>query len=662
MAPIDRSAAPRIPFFWRLILAGVTLAVLALAFVWSGTERAAADATAAPQLAEHSPRPRGAIGSFTGERATAPCAFAEGARMAYAVTTRTSVDLDMQGVAQQVQVDPRQASVASSAPSKRDLERSWLLELEVLTRDERGSILAARISDRGMRNLYSSQGAAPSSSAALSDTFLIRVGRRCSLREFGWRSEGDLDAAREQQLMAAGLGFWAPQDTREAAAYGAASFDMSGRYQASYVYEEDGSIRGELLAFSAPQTQVTVPSSVIEAQLAPGQWFASLTNERDLELAFHGVPFGTHFRSTRALATELGEFRPQVALDDGGWSWGRLGAAEGTELTRLDPALAELSYEDAMARYRELLASGNISQYGGLLRDWLRANPDQAGRLLDELREGSFEADQKGRGGLFFALGSAGTPEAGAVLVELLSSDSDRVMHQVLAAQSIAMIAEPSEPMLDALREASAREDLHEVERGSMALALGTFARESMDSQPELAAAAREEISSWLASPDDPEDLGALSHSLLAAGNAGHDELAPSVTSYLDHEDPGVRRSATHAMRNMSPEAAFPALERGLGDADRVVRTSAMHSALAVTRSHDRPPSEALRELAASSLASEHMAERAAAIRLLDEAAKRGDSQARAALQRELNEQVERGDTRQLALIGAGMSGQWKAQ
>lgn len=638
-----------------------TLCVIALAFAWP---RSQAESKAEKPAKGEARGLRAALEarpSF-GVDAGAPCAFARGTRMAYAVTSRTSIDLDMQEVANQVQVDQGQASVASSAPRKRDLERSWLLELEALARDEGGSILAARISDRGMRNLYASEGGAPSSSPALGDTFLIRVGPRCSLREFGWRSEGDLDAAREQQLMAAGLGFWAPQDTREAAAYGAASFDMSGSYKASYIFKEDGSIRGELLSFSAPQTQVTVLSSAIEAQLERGQWFASLTNERDLELAFHGVPFGTHFRSTRATATELGDFRPQVALDDGGWSWGRLGAAEDTALTRFDPALAELPYADAMARYRELLASGSISQYGGLLRDWLRANPDQAGRLLDELRAGSFEGDQKGRGGLFFALGSAGTPEAGEVLVELLSSDSDRVMHQVLAAQSIAMIAEPSEPMLDALREASAREDLHEVERGSMALALGTFARESMDSQPELAAAAREEISTWLANPDDPEDLGALSHSLLAAGNAGHDELAPSVTRYLDHEDASVRRSATHAMRNMSPEAAFPALERGLGDEDRVVRTSAMHSALAITRAHERPPSEALRELAASSLASEHMAERAAAIQLLDEAAKRGDRQARAALQRELHEQVESGDARQLALLGAGMSGQWKAQ
>ena len=84
-----------------------------------------------------------------------------------------------------------------------------------------------------------------------------------------------------------------------------------------------------------------------------------------------------------------------------------------------DESLREVPLDDALARYRELVASGSVSEYGGLLRDWLRANPEQTGELLAMLRDGEFDREQIARSGLFYALGSANTEQAKTALAEI---------------------------------------------------------------------------------------------------------------------------------------------------------------------------------------------------------------------------------------------------
>ena len=248
---------------WRLlsIVGSVALGCGALAVY------AAGGSSVADETVEHKSSPqwqaRTQLPIAFREASGPPCSFAPGTRMAYAVHTRTSLELDMEGVSSHVKLggagSPSQASVRSSEATQRDIERDWLLELEaVAPADEGGTILAARIQDRGTRDLLG--GSAPQPSAQLSDTFLIRIDARCSIHEFGWRTGGDLSAAREQQVMAAGLGFWAPRDLSEAVAYGAKSFDMSGSYEASYAYDERGQIRGQIVSYAAPQTPLTRPS------------------------------------------------------------------------------------------------------------------------------------------------------------------------------------------------------------------------------------------------------------------------------------------------------------------------------------------------------------------------------------------------------------------
>ncbi|MCA9701895.1 MAG: HEAT repeat domain-containing protein, partial [Myxococcales bacterium] len=372
---------------------------------------------------------------------------------------------------------------------------------------------------------------------------------------------------------------------------------------------------------------------------------------------FFGTKFGTHFRATTARLATLGEFAPRVDLDDGGWRFGVLGPARVSARDQFDPALRGVSLNDALARYRELLATGSVVDYGPMLRDWLRANPEATADLVAVLRSGEF--DQIARAGVFYALGAANTDEAREALIDMVESTGDATRNQIAAARALALVDQPTHEMVELLAEASGREGYHAIDRGSMALALGTFAARSEAHDPAVAAEARAEIRGWLEVPgEDPLDLG---HALLAAGNAGHAELASSVAPYLGHDDPTIRRNAAHAMRKMSPQTAYPALEAGLRDEDRVVRTTALTSAASVAREHDRAPSQTLTTLAGQALGSESEAERGAAIGLLREAAKRGDAAADELLEASLREQLAGArDPRQLALLGQSVGGTWR--
>jgi HEAT repeat protein len=595
------------------------------------------------------------------------CAFVPGTRMRYDVVSETIVEIDVSRLKEDVDVgDGSEVEVAASPAEAHRIERRWQLDLIAVALDEGASVLAARIEDHGVEvEAGEGEGAGITASPALSDVFLIRVDERCGIRAFGWRTDGDLEAAREQQLLASGLGFVAPRDTSEASSYGGTNFDATGRYAANYRYE-DGRLEGEALSYSladgvgrgAP-ISVEILASMIEVELGAGVWFESLKNERDLEMTFNARAFGSHFRSTNARRVPSGEFSPVVDLGDGGWSWGVLAGKQSDAAQQFDESLRDMPLADALARYRELVASGGVGEYGGMLRDWLRANPERTGELTAMLRAGEFANEQVARSGLFYALGSANTEQAKTALVDILR-EWPETRHQIAAAHALSMVEQPTREMLELVAVAASREDLHEVERGSMALALGAVAHSTEASHPEIAAEARGQIRDWLETPSGDEQI---SHALLAAGNAGHDELAAEVGMYLDHESPKIRKDAAQAVRQMSPEQAYPHLEQALADEDRSVRVSALETAASVARNRDRAPSEALVELASERLGDAEQHEQRAAISLLGEAAKRGDARADGVLRDHLRAQLfaEDRNAGQLAALGRTMPGHWKA-
>lgn len=586
------------------------------------------------------------------------CRFEPGARMAYEVETQTEADLDVSRAADQAQT----VQVAASSATKYHRSRHWRLELVALAHDDPdSSLLAARIDDRGLE-VYSGEATGTAADPALAQTFLIRVDPRCAILEFGWREGAALEPTHQQQVLADGLGFWAPERLSKAGSYAGHSFDGAGRYAADYRYQ-DGQIQGEVTSFSLGEGEqrgvpvaVELLTSKIEVELHAGAWFETLTYERDLEFVLAGEPFGDHFQATKAERVEAGEFAGRVDLDDGGWRFGRVAAPQREPSEAFDPKLRELSIDDVLVSYRDLVEGGQLREYGHLLRDWLRANPEQTGSLLARLREGAFDGEQVARSGLFYALGSANTEEAKAALVDILR-EWPSVSQQLSAAHALAMVEQPNQDMLDLLSAATLRADLHPIERSSMALALGGLAGEG-HKNTELAEAARGQLGEWLA---QPADAAQISHGLLAVGNAGHDGLASAVDPYFAHEDPQIRRQATRAVRGMSPDEAFPRLERALADEDERVRTSALDIAANVARLHDARPDSELVEFASQSLDAS-TAESRAAISLLGQAAEHGDERAGELLRQRLHAQLdsEARDPAKLAALGQSTPGHWR--
>ncbi len=595
------------------------------------------------------------------------CSFMPGARMAYDVRTDTTVDIDLSQLSKGVELGGPNTDVATSAAQAREVSRTWHIELEAVALENDGvSTLAAHIESRELKV----RGEAPvEPSAKLGDTFLIRVEPRCAIREFGWRTEGDLEAAHEQQILAAALGFSAPASDDDEV-WGATGFDATGRYDVSYRRTGPTQIHGEVVDFHLSTgvvqgvlpIEMSVLSSNIEVELGTGVWFEKLSSARALDLAFAREPVGGHARSTVATRAAPGRWRAAVDLDDGGWSWGSLLSRPALdEGPSFDETLVAVPVAEALSTYRDMIAEQrSTAEFGGYLQGWLRANPEGAKELVATLRSGGFEGEALARSGVFYALGSAQTPEAAAALLGILDGSGDRRAHKVAAAQALAMVDSPTPDMVELLAEQAESGALHGIERGSMALALGSLANSAADEHPLIAAQARSEIEGWLSAPEDSEQLR---HSLLAAGNAGHDELVVSIAPYLDHQDAKVRSSAAHALRQMSPEQAYPALEERLFDDDRSVRTSAIEAATTVCRRHDQAPPRSMVEMAGDSLEGATASEERVLLGLLGEAAQRGDARAKSLLSDRLQAQLHAAerDPQRIAALGRSISGHWKA-
>lgn len=211
--------------------------------------------------------------------------------------------------------------------------------------------------------------------------------------------------------------------------------------------------------------------------------------------------------------------------------------------------------------------------------------------------------------------------------------------HKISAAHAVSKIEAPTEAMIDAVVAVAERGDIHAMERGSLAMTLGTFAHDNAERAPQLAHKARQRIEGWLLDPADEDELAG---SLLAAGNTGHDDLAGAIGGYLDHDDPQIRQRAAHAMRHMSPEEAYPRLASRMDDEDPVVRASAIETMTQVSRARGAAPPEEVVDSAIDALDLQTAArEQEALLGLLGEAAERGNEGAQAVL-----EQRQQGERR----------------
>lgn len=645
------------------LLATLTLGLGVVAVIQTSGESATAGEQEVRDAASMSPRALLA-GRSDGE---GPCSFAPGARMAYEVTTRSHNRIDMGPLMEGVRV---QGAELNAKPTQMDqqAERRWHVDLEAIARAEDGStVLAARIDAEPTR--VGDQGTQPPL-PELGDTFLVRLDPRCRIDEFGWRSDGELDAARDQQRLLTGLSWLAPRDGEPS--YAGTLVGPMGRYHAGFTVG-DRAVTGRVVDMREPFGTVAgqeppafeVLASSIEVVPAAGEWLGSLSSSRTVRMSMYGIPMGEVESTVSARHAEPGDFRPEVSLDDGGWTWGLLlGTSKGADVDdRVVRELVGVPAREAVDRYLAQVGEGvNSAKAARQLAEWLRANPEGAGELVAMLRAGAFDEDALASSGVFMALAKADTPQATAALVGIVQGEGDRGAHKVSAAHALSMVSSPTAAMVDVIVAQTQRTDLDPSTRGSLAMTLGAFAKRHAARDPELAAMAREEIAGWLAAPADER---ALTDSLLAAGNAGHDELAPAIEPYLEHADPEVRRWASYSMRHMSPQEAYPRLSTRLGDDDATVRASAIETMTRVSRNHDVAPPEAVVDVAIEQLDMEApQREHKALLALLGEASRRGNEGAQAVLRQHLDDELSTGapDVDKLRALGRHTNVRWTAE
>ncbi len=597
----------------------------------------------------------------------APCAFASGSRMAYDVRTATHSVIDMGGLMDEVRLGDGPQLQAESTAVDQAASRQWHVDLTAVARANDGSSVLAAHVVAGLTQIEGI-GAQPPR-PGLGQTFLVRIDPQCTIREFGWRTDGDVDAARDQQVLLSGLGYLAPTAGQDG--YGGMLFDVVGRYYAQYSVQADGTISGHAVDYREPFGQATagmrptfdVVRSAIEVTPDSDRWFAALSHEREVSMNIMGEEIGSLHSSVHAESAEPSAWQPSVDLTDGGWTWGLLLGRPTSSTTNhgSSPELVGVTATDAIAQYHAIIADrGRSIDAVPHLVAWLRSNPDGAQEILAALRAGAFDGAQGGAPGIFLALGTAGTDQATDALLSILHEDRDALGHKISAAHALSSVEAPTEAMVDAIV-AVADSDVDSVTRGSMAMSLGSFAHHNSERAPELAQRARGQIADWLADPADDADLAG---SLLAAGNAGHDGLVAAIEPYFDHDDPQIRQRAAHAMRHMSPDEAFPRLSDGMYDEDPTVRASALETALTVSQAQGATVPDTMVDAAIERLdLTTPEREQKALLGLLGEAAKHGSEGADAVLQQHFADELDAGiaDLDKLRALGKHTNTRWTA-
>ena len=576
--------------------------------------------------------------------------------MAYDVRVAVKSRLDSAPMAGGLKVSPDLTPRVSVKDANDEVQ--WHVDLESLGAASDGStVLAAQLIDRGTST-------SPTPGSSVGETFLVRLGSRCDVREFAWRSEGDLAIAKQQQQMLSGLGWLAPREGERR--WSGSLLDSLGRLKTTFEQEDDlvrGQVMGVVEIFgSGPEdTEFEVAKSSIEIVPRAGEWLDSLSVELSVGIVAFGRPMGSLESSLHATRVDPGSWTPAVSSSTEGWTWGLLlDQADIKSSTKAkDSKLAGVPLENVMKDYFALLGEEGKPAARSMLVEWLQANPAGALEVLEQLQSGRFGDDKIAASGVIGALGQAQTRQAGEALVALVDGKTD-TRYTILATWSLTRVENPTKAMVAAMTAVADRNGLAPEIRSTVQLSLGAFAQSNAERSPEVAAMAREQIEGWLANPADTDDLAS---SLLAAGNAGHDEMLPAIEPHLDHEDPNIRKNATRALRRMSPEESYPRLTSRMSDENSTVRASAIEAMMTVSKNRGAPIPEpavgtAIDRLDAGAVQREHKV----LLSLLGHASNNGSKNAKAALEQRFERARRDDDASELRELGQYANNRWTAQ
>lgn len=253
---------------------------------------------------------------------------------------------------------------------------------------------------------------------------------------------------------------------------------------------------------------------------------------------------------------------------------GEVSASPDSQRESLEQRAAGATFEGLV---RQLLVHGSASTFPGLgawmwqATGFFRLHPERC-RDLEEVFT-SPALNELGRGRVLDVLASTGTPQAQAVLRDLLDTPAAKGAGSYpLYVQRLSLVETPTPETVEYLRAKVERGDGAHTLAAAHALGavIGRRARAG-EVDERSAAVLRAGLAAARTERDKADWLGAL-------GNAGLEGDAPVLATYAADDAPLVRGAAADALRKVQTPAAEQVLLGLTGDPDATVQARALHA------------------------------------------------------------------------------------
>lgn len=408
--------------------------------------------------------------------------------------------------------------------------------------------------------------------AALHHPALFRVDPRCRITELG--TEHGLPAsARTRWELTMKLVEMVTPDDPTAISWRLDQYDTTGTYRALYaVADHDGlaAITRRRQSYSsvrhaegqaAPRAEIL--GSLATAEYAAGvPWFSAMRVDEHVALKVREAvvaDVSVHLELASAKIDGDDAFWSR-AFDPSAYDWGNADVV--AQQPNGPSGLAYANRPPTPGLDKRTMASVLVDVDGllkrephdfdgatALLVEYLRLHPDEAARLVDDMRYGKIATSL--RPTIFLALELCGGPAARDALAKALRDRSMAEADRVRAVAALKDVPTTDHVVVAAIRgvadeHATTLED--QSVRSSAILASGALV-----GKPGISADDRkgliEDLTAHIKKPADPNDLV---NYIDAAGNSHDRALAPVVSDQLGSADPAVRAACYRALSHMA--------------------------------------------------------------------------------------------------------------
>ena len=399
---------------------------------------------------------------------------------------------------------------------------------------------------------------------ALDVPFAVRIDRRCRFVGFGFSPEWQ---PRTRQFVASLLKtfeFVMPEQ-RGDEGWTVDQTDGLGTFKAQYALTapKEAIVRAKV-AYRRHRmadmlgVMLQVHHARATARMAPaGDWLAAVEGREQVRIQVGGtdpIELRQSFRVTR----EDDRFRAASAVAN--LDWQDPYAMKVTDTSAAGSNFDPANYPDVVDRFAHLRAQGPSHSYAAsrLLAGYLRSHPDQAHRLVADIRAGIIAPEL--RPAAFLALEMAGTAESIGALTDALEDPHMVELDRARAALALSEAGSPTMATAETLRLAAHDSDSEMVASVGL-LALGSLGARAEAVDSEVLASVRTSLQEALESaPTEARRLVALD----AIGNAADPAFLEPLTDELFDGRSSVRAHAAEALRRSAFVSAGPLLQERL--------------------------------------------------------------------------------------------------